>query len=105
MRTGGEVHAHLTGKLDKERLRFQTSARTPVVSVHVHHAASRIFKAVDSGRAEITITPQAWLAARFAGCAPETTQAISALVNSCILPDPAPLEAQQSGKEVGPPAV
>jgi NAD(P)-dependent dehydrogenase (short-subunit alcohol dehydrogenase family) len=93
MRTGGEVHAHFTGKLDKEKFWFQTSARTPLISAHVHHAASRIFKAVDAGRAEITITPQAWLAARFAGCAPETTQVISALVNSYILPDPAPLEA------------
>jgi hypothetical protein len=92
MRTGGETHANFAGQVDKEKLWFQTSAQTPLISANVHGAANRIFGAVNAGRAEITITPQAWLAARFAGCAPETTQAIAALVNTYILPEPAGLQ-------------
>ena len=92
MRTGGEAHAHFAGQVDKEKLWFQTAARTPLISANVHHAASLVFNAVNAGRAEITITPQAWLAARFAGCAPETTQAISALISTYVLPDSAPRE-------------
>jgi len=92
MRTGGETHAHFTGVIEEEKRWFQTSAQTPLISVAVDRAATRIYNAVNSGRAEITITPQAWLAARFAGCAPETTQAIASVINTYILPDPAPLE-------------
>ena len=87
MRTGGELHAHFRGQIEKEKLWFQRSAQTPLLSANVDHAASKVFHAVDAGRAEITITPQAWLAARFAGCAPETTQAICALVNAHVLPE------------------
>jgi NAD(P)-dependent dehydrogenase (short-subunit alcohol dehydrogenase family) len=88
MRTGGETHAHFSGQVEKEKRWFQTAARTPLLSADVHYAASRIFDAVAAGRAEITITPQAWLAARFAGWAPETMQAVSALINTYLLPDP-----------------
>ena len=91
MRTGGETHAHFRGQVDKEKLWFQTSAQTPLISANVHSAANKIFNAVDNGRAEITITPQAWLAARFVGCAPETSQRIAALVNHYVLPEPAPV--------------
>jgi hypothetical protein len=43
---------------------------------------------VQAGRAEITITPQAWLAARFMGVAPEMTQIIASLANAYLLPKP-----------------
>ncbi|MBB5060549.1 short-subunit dehydrogenase [Granulicella aggregans] len=92
MRTGGEAHTHFVGQVSKEKLWFQTAARTPLISANVHYAASRVFNAVNAGRAEITITPQAWLAARFAGCAPEATQAISALISTYALPGSAPRE-------------
>jgi NAD(P)-dependent dehydrogenase (short-subunit alcohol dehydrogenase family) len=88
MRTGGETHAHFRGQVDKEKAWFQTSARTPLLSAGVKYAADRIFDAVKLRRSEITITPQAWLAARFAGCAPETTQALCSLINNHLLPDP-----------------
>jgi NAD(P)-dependent dehydrogenase (short-subunit alcohol dehydrogenase family) len=88
MRTGGETHAHFSGQIEKEKRWFQTAAQTPFLSANVNYAADKIFNAVNSGRAEITITPQAWLAARFAGCAPETTQVVSALINTYILPNP-----------------
>ncbi len=88
MRTGGESHAHFTGNVDKEKAWFDFGARTPILSASVDHAARRIYAATQSGRAEITITPQAWLAARIVGLAPETSQVLAALANEYLLPAP-----------------
>jgi NAD(P)-dependent dehydrogenase (short-subunit alcohol dehydrogenase family) len=88
MRTGGEVHARFTGQSSKEERWFKLSAQTPGIAASVGHAADRIYKAVQTGRAEITITPQAWLAARIVGLAPETSQILAALANEYLLPDP-----------------
>jgi short-subunit dehydrogenase len=88
MRTGGESHARFRGQVDKEKEWFQTSAQTPILSASAQSAASQIFNAVNHGRAEITITPQAWLAARFNGIAPGTTQAVCSLINTYLLPAP-----------------
>lgn len=87
MRTGSHVHASFVGDKQKESRWFNLAATTPVVAASVHHAASRIYYAVAAGRAEITITPQAWLAARFAGVAPATTQFLAALANEYLLPE------------------
>lgn len=88
MRTGGEVHAKYHGAIKKEEAWFKLAANTPGLSVSATYAASRIFHAVNAGRAEITISPQAWLAARFTGLAPETVQHIASSVNQYLLPDP-----------------
>jgi NAD(P)-dependent dehydrogenase (short-subunit alcohol dehydrogenase family) len=88
MRTGAEVNAHYTGQLRKEERWFTLAAKTPVIAASVNHAAEKIFQAVSAGRAEITITPQAWLAARAAGLAPETTQYLASLANQFLLPTP-----------------
>jgi NAD(P)-dependent dehydrogenase (short-subunit alcohol dehydrogenase family) len=88
MRTGGEVNAHYTGQLRKEERWFTLAAKTPVIAASVNYAAEKIFQAVSAGRAEITITPQAWLAARAAGIAPETTQYLASLANQFLLPAP-----------------
>ena len=89
MRTGGEEHAHFIGKVEKEKAWFQLSAKTPGLAASVTYAANRIFNAVADGRAEITITPQAWLIARAHGVAPELTQQVAGLINHFILPSPA----------------
>jgi NAD(P)-dependent dehydrogenase (short-subunit alcohol dehydrogenase family) len=89
MRTGGEVHADYTGQTKKEQRWFTLAARTPILAASVRHAANKIYSAVAAGRAEITITPQAWLAARVAGLAPETTQYLAAVANHLLLPAPA----------------
>ncbi len=86
MRTGGEQHAHFRGQVGKEQAWFKTSAQTPGVAAGVKHAADEIFRAVDRGTAEITITPQAWLAARFAGVVPGLTQGISSLISEQARP-------------------
>jgi NAD(P)-dependent dehydrogenase (short-subunit alcohol dehydrogenase family) len=90
MRTGGEAHARYVGQIEKERRWFQLAARTPILAASVKCAADRIFQAVAAGRAEITITPQAWLAARLAGLAPNTTQYFASLANHLVLPNPTP---------------
>jgi NAD(P)-dependent dehydrogenase (short-subunit alcohol dehydrogenase family) len=88
MRTGGEAHAIFSGQQAKEQRWFDLAARTPLLAVAPEYAANRIFSAAQSGRAEITISPQAWLAARFHGLAPETNQAVNAMVNRFVLPPP-----------------
>jgi NAD(P)-dependent dehydrogenase (short-subunit alcohol dehydrogenase family) len=87
MRTGGEEHAHFVGDVEAEQKWFKIAAKTPGIATSAKHAANRIYDAVAFGRAEITITPQAWLAARKAGLAPETTQFGASLVNHYVLPN------------------
>ncbi len=86
MRTGGEVHANFRGDVDAERRWFNLAARTPGVAVTTRHAANRIYHAVAAGRAEITISPQAWLAARFGALCPELLQYANAMANQYVLP-------------------
>jgi short-subunit dehydrogenase len=86
MRTGGEAHAQFVGNVDAEKKWFDFAAKTPGVAVTAKYAANRIYSATMSGRAEITVSPQAWLAARFAGLCPETTQFTNAMVNRFALP-------------------
>jgi len=88
MRTGGEDHAGFAGQVEKEQRWFKLSAKTPGVSASVRCAASRIYSAVVTGRAELTITPQAWVAARLHGLCPETSQYAASLANRYILPAP-----------------
>ena len=91
MRTGGEEHAHFRGQQEKEAAWFKFSAKTPGISASVEYSARKIYNAVQAGRAEITITPQAWLAARIVGLAPETSQFLASLANEYILPAPTAL--------------
>ncbi|RXH57464.1 SDR family NAD(P)-dependent oxidoreductase [Granulicella sibirica] len=88
MRTGSHVQAEFTGDHAKEYRWFALGATTPLIAATTAHAAERIFQAVRTGRAEITITPQAWLAARVVGLAPAATQFIASLVNEYVLPAP-----------------
>jgi hypothetical protein len=88
MRTGREAHAQYTGQTKKEQHWFTFAAQTPILTASVHHAANKIYNAVAAGRAEITITPQAWLVARAAGIAPAATQYLASLANHMLLPTP-----------------
>lgn len=88
MRTGGHVHAKFVGNQKKEQRWFNLSATTPVIATSVRNAANQIYHAVALGKAEIIITPQAWLAARAAGMVPETVQRLTSLVNEFVLPTP-----------------
>ncbi len=86
MRTGGEDHVNIVGDIEFERRWFTFAAKTPGLSVSTKYAANKIFHAVAAGRAEITISPQAWLAARIGGVFPETLQYLNAQTNQHILP-------------------
>jgi NAD(P)-dependent dehydrogenase (short-subunit alcohol dehydrogenase family) len=86
MRSGGENHAKFVGEVAAEKRWFMFAAKTPGLSATTQHAANKIFHAVAQGRAEITITPQAWLAARFGGLCPESLQLANALTNRYVLP-------------------
>jgi NAD(P)-dependent dehydrogenase (short-subunit alcohol dehydrogenase family) len=86
MRTGGEDHAQFVGNVEAEKKWFNFAAKTPGIATSARHAANRICSAVAAGRAEITITPQAWLAARKAGLIPGAVQFGASLVNHYILP-------------------
>jgi short-subunit dehydrogenase len=88
MRTGGHVHASFVGDRNKEARWFNLGATTPIVAASVKRAANHIYNAVAQGRAEVILTPQAWLAARMAAVAPETTQRLTSLVNEFVLPAP-----------------
>jgi short-subunit dehydrogenase len=87
MRTGGEAHAQFVGDKEAEKKWFMFAAKTPGVSVTAEYAANRIYAAVSHARAEITISPQAFLAARFGGVFPETLQFLNAMTNEHILPE------------------
>jgi len=87
MRTGGEAHAKFVGDVEFERRWFDFMANAPIISTTAKHAANKLYSAVQQGRAEITITPQAWLAARVAGLAPGTMQFTNALVDKYIMPE------------------
>jgi NAD(P)-dependent dehydrogenase (short-subunit alcohol dehydrogenase family) len=87
MRTGSHVHASFVGNEQKESRWFTLAATTPVIAASVRHAANRIYSAVAAGSAEITITPQAWLAARFVGVAPGAAQFLASLANEFLLPE------------------
>ncbi len=95
MRTGSSIQAEFTGQAEKEFAWFSMGATTPGIAASTEHAANKIFNATRTGCAEITITPQAWLAARIVGIAPAASQFVAALANHYILPgapaDPIPL--------------
>jgi NAD(P)-dependent dehydrogenase (short-subunit alcohol dehydrogenase family) len=88
MRSGGEDHAKFIGNIQAEKRWFMFAATTPGITTTIAHASNKIFSAVTLNRAEITITPQAWLAARFGGLCPETLQFANALTNRFVLPGP-----------------
>jgi NAD(P)-dependent dehydrogenase (short-subunit alcohol dehydrogenase family) len=90
MRTGGENHAQFVGDVEAEKKWFTLAAKTPIIATSAEHAANRIYSAVAAGRAEITITPQAWLIARKAGLMPETVQFGASIINEYVLPETTP---------------
>ncbi len=86
MRTGGEDHAEFLGDAAAEQRWFDFCAKTPGIATTPEHAADEIFNAVAQGRAEITVTPQAWLGAKVAGVMPETLQWMNGLADEYALP-------------------
>jgi short-subunit dehydrogenase len=88
MRTGAHVQAKFGGDSQEEYRWFLAGAPLPGISIAASRAAAQIFRAVLAGHAEITITPQAWLAARIVGLAPAASQNFAAAINRFVLPKP-----------------
>jgi short-subunit dehydrogenase len=87
MRTGSQTHALFTGDREREYRWFSMGASLPGISISARAAAKKVVRATILGRTEITITPQAILAATFAQALPETTATVMHWVNS-TLPQP-----------------
>lgn len=100
MRTGAHVQVQFAGDAAKEYRWFAFGAMMPGVSIAARAAARKIYAATVAGKAEITITPQAWLGARLNGLAPGASQAFAAVVNQVVLPAPNGNKETVSGAEL-----
>jgi NAD(P)-dependent dehydrogenase (short-subunit alcohol dehydrogenase family) len=101
MRTGSHLNADFKGKHSQEFTWFSLSGTNPMTSISVSRAARQIVDATRSGRAELIITWQAELLARFHGLAPGLTADILGMVNR-TLPSPGvsgESNQKRSGKE------
>lgn len=86
MRTGSHRNALFTGDSSREYQWFSLAANTPGASASARHAAKKIANGIAAGCAEITITPQALLAARFGNISPEAKR-IAMMAMYMALPD------------------
>ncbi len=86
MRTGSPGKALFVGNREEEFRWFHLGSSLPGVSCSADHAAERILKAVETGEGELSITPQAAVAARLAQVLPAFTAGLLSLVNTFILP-------------------
>jgi NAD(P)-dependent dehydrogenase (short-subunit alcohol dehydrogenase family) len=100
MRTGAHVQVKLAGDAEKEYRWFALGATMPGLSIAARSAARKIFAATVAGKAEITITPQAWLGAPVMGMAPNFSQQFAAAVNHLVLPAPNGNKQVVSGSEI-----
>ncbi len=87
MRTGSHRNAFFTGDASREYQWFSLAANTPGASTSARHAAKKIANGIAAGCAEITITPQAFVAARFGNLSPEAKR-IAMMAMQMALPEP-----------------
>jgi short-subunit dehydrogenase len=88
MRTGSSPFVFLTGNREKEYRWFSASESTPLWAVSSRRSAKHIVNAAATGRAELIIAPQAWIAARANALAPGLTSRIVSWINDLFLPAP-----------------
>ena len=98
MRTGSHINAEFKGKHSQEFTWFSLSGTNPMTSISVSRAARQIVNATVSGRAELIITWQAELLARFHGLAPGLTTEILGIVNR-TLPAAGESDEKRKGKD------
>lgn len=92
MRTGSYKNAFFKGKNRMEYNWFALSSTAPLLTIDAERAARKIVDAVRRGASDLTITPQAKLAAMFHGMFPGATAEMMAIANRLL-----PSEGQ--GKE------
>ena len=99
MRTGSPRNATFKGRHRAEYAWFAISDSLPVTSINAERAASQIINACRRGEAELIITTQAFMAARFRALFPEAAADMLAVVNR-LLPAPGGIgRARAKGKE------
>ena len=86
MRTGSHLNAYFKGDNRKEYTWFAMGASIPGISIYARRAAQKILRAIERGRAELIITPQAKVAAWMHGLFPGLTSDVLGIVNRA-LPD------------------
>ncbi len=91
LRTGSPKAALVVGRRAEEFRWFNLGDSLPGFSRDAYAAAGRVLRACETGETELSITPQAALAARTAQLAPALTARILSLVNR-FLPAPDPRE-------------
>ena len=84
MRTGSPVNATFKGQNEKEYAWFSISDSLPFTSVSAETAAAQIIEATRNGRAELIISPQAKLAAKFNALFPELTSNIAVFATKLL---------------------
>lgn len=100
MRTGSPRHALFKGKHRAEYAWFAISDSLPVTSMNAVRAARQIISATKRGEAEVILTIQAQLAARFHGLFPGTTADLLGIVNGLLLPSAGGIgRARAKGKD------
>jgi NAD(P)-dependent dehydrogenase (short-subunit alcohol dehydrogenase family) len=87
IRTGSPRNASFKGQNRLEYAWFSVADSVPLTSMSARRAARRVVLACQRGEAEVTLSIQAKLAARFHGLFPGLSSDFSALVNS-MLPGP-----------------
>ncbi len=98
MRTGSYKNAFFKGKNQLEYNWFALSSTLPLLSIDGERAARKIVAAVRRGAADLTITPQAKLGARFHGMFPGLTAEMMALANR-VLPSEGVSKERHFGHE------
>jgi NAD(P)-dependent dehydrogenase (short-subunit alcohol dehydrogenase family) len=103
MRTGSYVNAQFRGFQNAEFSWFGAAAATPLLAMDAKRAARKIVRAVREGIAELTLTPQARLAALAEGLSPGLTAEMLGLVNR-LLPPPDGCDVARRGTELPGPS-
>lgn len=98
MRTGSHINAEFKGKHSQEFTWFSLSGTNPITSINVSRAAKQVVDATVSGRAELIISWQAELLARFHGLAPGLTTEILGIVNR-TLPSAGESDEKRKGRD------
>lgn len=99
MRTGSPANATFKGQHRAEYAWFSISDALPIVSMSAERAARRIIRACKNGEAEVILTLQANIAARFNQLFPGLTSNLLSVVNR-MLPGPGGIgTARAKGKE------
>jgi len=95
MRTGSPLRAAMKGNWEAENTWFTISDSLPLVAINADRAAAKIIDACRHGDAELTITPQAKIAAAAHGVAPGLITRLMTIVN-WLLPAPAGPEGNRA---------